>query len=1045
MNAEQERLYELFEEVDQICRKHGIVYYIDGGISLGAIRGGGFMPWDDDIDISITRENWHKLVEAMKTDLPPDRLFVCTENDDLYRNPIGRYVDRRTTAMMKSQLLSAKACGLMVEFFIFDLMPKGEEAKKRHRMLVKTYCELLAPYAVANRNILYENADFSYDNYTGYLKRAEKEGMNNILAELYHEITSVPEEEGDAWYMVWARMNRQYPKEMYGKPRYVKFERGMFPTSEKQEHIERLVYGNSWMYIPYVNEQRAHDATDSEIEIPYQEIVDIYMPFLDKDKLYNAFLNRKRVKVDSLETWSNFKKERELLWFGVLGKPIREKCDSSAADLRKALDAGDYKTVYAGIKDFLYVQRRFHVKINGLMLPVSDEFLSVVFDYHIRTGCYYSMSSMVKVRRDKGGEISGCLKASLEEFDYCRALSVAVYDDRDIEKVEILIGEHAEYADRIDTVRAKLWVMSKRACSEKDYRALLDAAEAAEHDFPDDGEIIRFTAQALFLLGRKDEAKEKYTEAVKKSRNGFVWHEAEVNSGIDAYGLMGEASEGEDAVEDEDFDDQEEDQEAGQGDDEDDEQEDEESVPEGSDPDNLTFRMKRLKELLFEIDDICRANGLKYSLTQRFAITMQEENKFPDEFNNICIAMTLGDLERLEHIVNDEGDGSRIIENIHNNPNADSLAVRYVDNGTTLLDFSDYDRHKYHGLYIDIRPIKQYDPEHMERRTYNFYKGLWTSCCKDRNKERSALKSFAVNAVRSFMGDKGLAERYYQADRDVSLVDSWEDIEKAPAIKCGAFSIRKKSYYRVSRFRDFNLERGWKVEDRMAEGHPVMYCNQFYGRHVRGGAHSIQWVLDNQMLSPEPYSELITGDLEKKLNEVRMLRDKYKQISAPMAGYEETIDSAWNVYLMAKDVLLYEKHADEVLYSEIQDALDQKDKEKFVSLMEDYFTYLINWRITGTPVIQIPKLRQFILDAIEAFYPDLAIPADALEANDIDKLIVAHSFPYLDDSRQLARLIKAAGTGNWDLIDRKDRKEGEAPFRDADMSALDGLLSEHIK
>ena len=255
MNKGQERLVELLGEVDKICRDNGIVYYVGGGAALGAIRGGGFMPWDDDIDLHITRDNWHKLIKAMETQLPPDRLFVCTENDDLYRNPLGRYVDKRTTAMMKSQLLSAKACGQMIEFFIFDPMPKGEEAKKHHRMIVKTYCELLAPYAVANRNILYENADFNYENYSYYLKRAEKEGLDKILNELFTEITSVPEEESDAWYMVWARYTHQYPKEMFGEPRYVEFEGGMFPVAAMQEQIDRIRYGDSWIeeriWLPY--------------------------------------------------------------------------------------------------------------------------------------------------------------------------------------------------------------------------------------------------------------------------------------------------------------------------------------------------------------------------------------------------------------------------------------------------------------------------------------------------------------------------------------------------------------------------------------------------------------------------------------------------------------------------------------------------------------------------------------------------------------------------------------------------------------------------
>ena len=118
MDQLQANLYKLLAELDEICKRNDVTYYLAGGTALGAIRGGGFLPWDDDIDLYITRENWNKLVKVMETQTPENRVFVCVENDDIYCNPVGRYVDKETTVMMKSQLLCGKACGQLIEFFV---------------------------------------------------------------------------------------------------------------------------------------------------------------------------------------------------------------------------------------------------------------------------------------------------------------------------------------------------------------------------------------------------------------------------------------------------------------------------------------------------------------------------------------------------------------------------------------------------------------------------------------------------------------------------------------------------------------------------------------------------------------------------------------------------------------------------------------------------------------------------------------------------------------------------------------------------------------
>ena len=52
----QNKILEVMKFIDRVCRTNGIVYYIMGGTALGAVRHGGFIPWDDDLDIFMTPE-----------------------------------------------------------------------------------------------------------------------------------------------------------------------------------------------------------------------------------------------------------------------------------------------------------------------------------------------------------------------------------------------------------------------------------------------------------------------------------------------------------------------------------------------------------------------------------------------------------------------------------------------------------------------------------------------------------------------------------------------------------------------------------------------------------------------------------------------------------------------------------------------------------------------------------------------------------------------------------------------------------------------------
>ena len=74
----QELTLDLIIEFDDFCTKNNISYVLGGGSMLGAIRHQGFIPWDDDMDVMMLREEYEKLLIAAKVskDIKPERKFI---------------------------------------------------------------------------------------------------------------------------------------------------------------------------------------------------------------------------------------------------------------------------------------------------------------------------------------------------------------------------------------------------------------------------------------------------------------------------------------------------------------------------------------------------------------------------------------------------------------------------------------------------------------------------------------------------------------------------------------------------------------------------------------------------------------------------------------------------------------------------------------------------------------------------------------------------------------------------------------------------------
>lgn len=131
----------ILDEVDRICKKYDICYYLDCGALLGAIRHKSFIPWDDDIDISFTRENYERFVEVVSDEWKDSDFFVHKPEDFannkwldcitriVYRNDVVNENTYNKVGKEAAKKIWGKPA---IDIFIIDELP---EQLYKHKML----------------------------------------------------------------------------------------------------------------------------------------------------------------------------------------------------------------------------------------------------------------------------------------------------------------------------------------------------------------------------------------------------------------------------------------------------------------------------------------------------------------------------------------------------------------------------------------------------------------------------------------------------------------------------------------------------------------------------------------------------------------------------------------------------------------------------------------------------------------------------------------------------------------------------------------------
>ena len=264
MNEVQIYMLDMLKQLIPLFNENNIQYYIIGGTLLGAIRHKGYIPWDDDIDLAIPRNDYDRFLQIAK-DILPDSLTLRTYDDDSYHHYyFARVVDTRYRILRQGSLKEREE-ELWIDLFPLDGLPRNKVLRGIHKARLLRF-KLLYHFASFDKvNLMRPNRPL----YQRAIIKAymiwplkTKKGYKPILDKIDKLLKKTPLEKSD-YYTEF--MGSSIPfretctKEQYGDGKLYDFEDVQLVGPTDAEFYLSHVYGD-YMTLPPKDKRNYHAA-----------------------------------------------------------------------------------------------------------------------------------------------------------------------------------------------------------------------------------------------------------------------------------------------------------------------------------------------------------------------------------------------------------------------------------------------------------------------------------------------------------------------------------------------------------------------------------------------------------------------------------------------------------------------------------------------------------------------------------------------------------------------------------------------------------------
>lgn len=526
MTEKQEHLLQLFQELDEICKENNLRYVMAGGTAIGVVRNEGFIPWDDDVDVYMPRDDWNKLVELSRTALPEHRALQCVDVDRSYTNTFPRYASTDSCALHKHQIIGDDTAGEIIDVLTLDPIPADDKEYEKYRTHMMIYSELVNIAVVFGARW-----EIPVSKYLRYLFSYTFLGKDRTLKKLEKIMFSYKEEDCPRYAMRWGGCPFLFDKDMMFPVKYMNFEGIKVMVPHRMSDYLIWHYGDEWSYIPPHGERESHDAITVE-GISYQELREDYLPGIKKGKLRRDSVWRKIYYLATAKRTHRLSHKRDLLRAKSTVMDLYARIRECGHGVKELVQERDFKTLnhifekyfqvqlsagFIGREDFSNIYPFYH----PTLLEIDDDTFTAAMLTLVYTERVGKAFRMLQVRENLD-HLNPEMKKLQEDILLFRK-GVSHYEFKEMEEAEKIADELLErYPEVPGFMKFKSRFLMERARKDGYPGEAELFIEEALRIFPEDGYFLKYRGEILWIKGRCADALAVFADAREKTNNGIT-------------------------------------------------------------------------------------------------------------------------------------------------------------------------------------------------------------------------------------------------------------------------------------------------------------------------------------------------------------------------------------------------------------------------------------------------------------------------------------------------------------------------------------------